>query len=119
VFHAVPDDLVTTWKQYREFVAHHDRMNKPVKDSDVPPVVGRVPSETGEAAPSDAVPQGAEYLEAREPEVRTSREGGEKPEELNAKGATRKSARGDEAFEKWELDEMEKLLGELNGHLGV
>lgn len=30
VFHAIPDDLVTTWKQYREFVAHHERMNKPV-----------------------------------------------------------------------------------------
>ena len=30
VFHAVPDDLVATWKQYREFVAYHERLNKPV-----------------------------------------------------------------------------------------
>lgn len=30
VFHAVPDDLVTTWKQYKEFVLHHERLNKPV-----------------------------------------------------------------------------------------
>lgn len=30
VFHAIPDDLVTTWKQYKEFVVHHERMNKPV-----------------------------------------------------------------------------------------
>lgn len=56
VFHAVPDDLVTTWKQYKEFVSHHERLQKPVKDpapektpmekSDRPPV-GRVPSEGG------------------------------------------------------------------------
>lgn len=30
VFHAIPDDLVTTWKQYKEFVVHHERLNKPV-----------------------------------------------------------------------------------------
>ncbi|KIM21517.1 hypothetical protein M408DRAFT_80444 [Serendipita vermifera MAFF 305830] len=39
VFHAVPDDLVTTWKQYKEFVSHHERLQKPV--------IGRVPSEGG------------------------------------------------------------------------
>lgn len=31
VFHAIPDDLVTTWKQYKEFVVHHERLNKPVR----------------------------------------------------------------------------------------
>ncbi|KAG8842781.1 Phospholipase D1, partial [Serendipita sp. 411] len=57
VFHAVPDDMVTTWKQYREFIAHHERLQKPAKDHtqtqtqtssspDKPPV-GRVPSEGG------------------------------------------------------------------------
>lgn len=30
VFHAIPDDLVTTWKQYKDFVVHHERMNKSV-----------------------------------------------------------------------------------------
>src|ERR1700722_823370 len=30
VFHAVPDDNITTWKQYKEFVAWHERLNKPV-----------------------------------------------------------------------------------------
>lgn len=30
----------------------------------------------------------------------------------------RRPARGAEPFEKWERDEMEKLLNELNGHLG-
>lgn len=30
----------------------------------------------------------------------------------------RKHAKGNEPFEKWERNEMENLLGELNGHLG-
>lgn len=30
VFHAIPDDLITTWKQYREFVVYHERLSKPV-----------------------------------------------------------------------------------------
>jgi phospholipase D1/2 len=32
VFHAIPDDLITTWKQYKEFVKHHERLNKPVSN---------------------------------------------------------------------------------------
>lgn len=64
VFHAVPDDLITTWKQYKEFVAHHERLQKPVHDPNTDkdkaatadknaddksdrPAVGRVPSEGG------------------------------------------------------------------------
>lgn len=31
----------------------------------------------------------------------------------------RRPAKGTEPFEKWERDEMEKLLGELCGHLGA
>lgn len=31
----------------------------------------------------------------------------------------RKPARGQEPFEKWEREEMEHLLGELRGHLGM
>ncbi len=31
----------------------------------------------------------------------------------------RRPTKGTEPFEKWERDEMEKLLGELNGHLGA
>jgi phospholipase D1/2 len=30
----------------------------------------------------------------------------------------RRHAKGTEPFEKWERNEMETLLGELNGHLG-
>jgi len=31
----------------------------------------------------------------------------------------RKPTRGPESFEKWEREEMEELLGELCGHLGI
>lgn len=30
VFHAVPDDTVTTWKAYKHFVAYHERFSKTV-----------------------------------------------------------------------------------------
>lgn len=33
VFHAVPDDSISTWKQYKDFVAFHDRLAKPVSRS--------------------------------------------------------------------------------------
>ncbi len=33
VFRVVPDDLVTTWKHYKDFVAYHERILKPVRDS--------------------------------------------------------------------------------------
>ena len=33
VFHAIPDDLVTTWKQYKEFILHHERLNQRVCSS--------------------------------------------------------------------------------------
>jgi phospholipase D1/2 len=33
--------------------------------------------------------------------------------------AKRRPARGDEPFEKWEREAMEKLLGEVRGHLGM
>lgn len=33
VFRVVPDDHVTTWKHYKDFVAYHERMLKPVRES--------------------------------------------------------------------------------------
>ncbi len=32
VFRVVPDDLVTTWKHYKDFVAYHERILKPVRE---------------------------------------------------------------------------------------
>ncbi|KAJ7600958.1 phospholipase D [Mycena floridula] len=120
VFHAIPDDLVTTWKQYREFVAHHERLNKPPKDSTVPEAVARVPSEAGdEGAPGQEAPVAENVMPSEEKE---STEGA-KPDTIGRSSSTekdpksRKPAKGTEPFEKWERDEMEKLLGELRGHL--
>ncbi|KAJ3730986.1 phospholipase D [Lentinula guzmanii] len=122
VFHAVPDDLVTTWKQYKEFVIHHERLNKPVRDGATPEAVGRVPSETGD----EDVPLEGKSAQADDQEDNHSQRSkeGEETEEMHL-GATssekdpktRKPARGIEGFEKWERDAMESLLGELNGHL--
>ncbi|KAF8610545.1 phospholipase D [Ceratobasidium sp. AG-I] len=46
VFHCTPDDLVTTWKQYKEFAQHQERLSKVPKDSQMPAEpVGTVPGE--------------------------------------------------------------------------
>lgn len=50
VFHCTPDDLVTTWKMYKEYLLFQERLNKPPKDAPpTAPHVGRVPSEGGTA----------------------------------------------------------------------
>jgi phospholipase D1/2 len=49
------------------------------------------------------------------PETETHKTRFEKDREDRA----RKPARGSEPFEKWEREEMENLLGELRGHLGL
>ncbi|KAF9013434.1 hypothetical protein BDQ17DRAFT_1343417 [Cyathus striatus] len=120
VFHAIPDDIITTWKQYKEFVAHHERLNKPVRDGASGEPVARVPSETGD----DSAP-GRESTSAADGDAVSDSHGeeGEKfadssaPESQEPKA--RKGAKGVEPYEKWERDEMERLLGELNGHLVV
>ncbi|KAF5389183.1 hypothetical protein D9757_003438 [Collybiopsis confluens] len=117
VFHAVPDDLVTTWKQYKEFVLHHERLNKPVRDSATPEAVGRVPSETGdEDVPLEG--KSARIDEQDDEKSRPSEEDmhlGASASEKDPK--TRRPTRGIEGFDRWERDEMETLLGQLNGHL--
>ncbi|KAG9102619.1 Phospholipase D1 [Ceratobasidium sp. 370] len=46
VFHCTPDDLVTTWKQYKEFSQHQERLSKVPKDSQPPAeAAGTVPGE--------------------------------------------------------------------------
>ncbi|KAJ6508950.1 phospholipase D [Mycena sanguinolenta] len=138
VFHAIPDDLVTTWKQYKEFVVHHERMNKPPRDSSTPEAVARVPSETGDegAIPPDSTapanpaghpinipgPKPTPHTDDKaEDESGPDKEAGESHADSSQPTASerRKAARstGPEPFEKWERDEMEKLLGQLNGHL--
>jgi hypothetical protein len=90
-----------------------------------------MPSET---ADQDA-PGHDTVTETEEPHEETSagdksavadrHEGTSATESSQANGATdpeaskRRPARGDEPFEKWERDAMEKLLGEVRGHLGT
>ncbi|KXN88185.1 Phospholipase D1 [Leucoagaricus sp. SymC.cos] len=124
VFHAVPDDTVTSWKQYKEFVAHHERLKKPSADTGDP--TGRVPSEAGD----DALPPigNPGLLEANDTASETDRENSsDQPHtphaphtpQSNLPSGSRRPAKGTEPFEKWERDEMESLLKELNGHLGM
>ncbi|KAG6897546.1 hypothetical protein C0992_000329 [Termitomyces sp. T32_za158] len=118
VFHAIPDDLITTWKQYKEFVLHHERLNKRPRDSANSEPVGRVPSETGdesaltETGSDEGARQSREGLENRSASTSTSI-AGHSEKDLRP----RRSTRGSEPFEKWEREEMEKLLGQTNGHL--
>ncbi|KAF9527594.1 phospholipase D [Crepidotus variabilis] len=124
VFHAVPDDLITTWKQYKEFVAYHERLNKPATDNGPEPVA-RVPSEAGDEGapttqPSDMnseVSREGEDLPTSPPPSAAAASSTTHPEEHQQQSKARRPAKGAEPFEKWEREEMEQLLGELNGHL--
>ncbi|RDB18070.1 Phospholipase D1 [Hypsizygus marmoreus] len=124
VFHAIPDDLVTTWKQYKEFILHHERLNARPQDSATPEAVARVPSEAGD----EGAPQEENTEVGSDDDTRTTKAG---PEATTASSTNippggpekeprpKRPAKGTEPFEKWERDEMEKLLGQTNGHLVV
>ncbi|KAG7443153.1 phospholipase D [Guyanagaster necrorhizus] len=124
VFHAVPDDVVTTWKQYKEFVSHHERLNKPVRII-LSPGIGRVPSETGDdTVLTSEIPASTEHVtEQSDGHVYLN----EEPDLSSSPGVADKeptrvrsrSTRSTEPFTKAERDEMEKLLGELCGHLVI
>ncbi|CAK5284305.1 unnamed protein product [Mycena citricolor] len=109
VFHAIPDDLITTWKQYKEFIVHHERLNKPPRDAMTPEAVAVVPSETAEEGAAAASSDGRDKPNE---EDETTSEG-----HASDKKKEKTSQAGPEPFERWERDEMEKLLGQLNGHL--
>ncbi|KDR82694.1 hypothetical protein GALMADRAFT_238185 [Galerina marginata CBS 339.88] len=123
VFHAIPDDLISTWKHYKEFIAHHERLNKPTRDSATMEPVARIPSESGDESTHD-VPASDTIDVASE---KSKDEGEDIPITPSHSTATaaeepskpRRPARGSEPFEKWEREEMEKLLEQLNGHLVV
>ncbi|KAI0056534.1 phospholipase D [Artomyces pyxidatus] len=139
VFHAVPDDLVTTWKQYKEFIAHHERLAKPILDENAPEPVGRVPSEAGdEKAPEEqgqAQEPRAEEIVGNLTSGKAKAQGegphGEDSDPSLAHGSTEKAnghpsinatdkgkkIKGDPPFTKQEREEMEALLRELCGHL--
>ncbi|KAI6132273.1 phospholipase D [Pisolithus croceorrhizus] len=109
VFHAVPDDIITTWKQYTEFVAHHDRFWKLRKDSE----------SVGPASPVHSGTRGAQSTSDSSQETRESPQGRE--EDTNDKDTPKAdfSRHGMEPFDRAELEEMENLLKETCGHLVI
>jgi phospholipase D1/2 len=128
VFHAVPDDLITTWKQYKDFVAYQERFNKPTRDSSPAEPISQNASESGEerAAPES---QPAEPHNMNSELSKDGREnaltdlplqdvpiGTAQNEELHS---SRRFSKNSEPFEKWEREEMENLLSQLNGQLVV
>lgn len=112
VFHAIPDDLITTWKQYKDFVAHHERFARPV-----PPTNDRGgPSGSEEECGlghDDGISVESSKEGQEDASVDTNHHG------IDSKTysySNRKPAKGTEAFERWEREE---LLNELNGHLVI
>ncbi|KAI0693955.1 phospholipase D [Cytidiella melzeri] len=126
VFHAIPDDLVTTWKQYKEFVVHHERLNKPAKDTSNAEPLARMPSETGDsgtAGPGNDLTAGNDAQE-------TVSKSKDFPDNGEANGAAqpsgtsnekesraRKASKSFEPFDQAEREEMEHLLEQTRGHL--
>ncbi|KAG0704279.1 phospholipase D [Suillus ampliporus] len=125
VFHAIPDDLITTWKQYKEFVVYHERFSKPVKGSHSPEPVSQVPSET--SVYEDGPYQKGGLADAAE-ESRETFHTNDRSDSLHSRGShppldkdthSRKPVNGVEPFTKQERDEMEELLKDVRGHLVV
>lgn len=81
--------------------------------------MGRIPSESGDNATQDS--QASDTLDMAS---ETSKDDGDEPpttptpSEGPTSSKPRRPTKGSEPFEKWEREEMEKLLGQLNGHLG-
>ncbi|KAF9481155.1 phospholipase D/nuclease [Pholiota conissans] len=132
VFHAIPDDLITTWKQYKEFVSWHERLNKPTRGSTTGEPIARIPSESGDEGAHESQPSDTSHVHDVGSEM--SKEDGEElpptplynstysgnPSSANPgdePSKPRRPAKGSEPFEKWERDEMEKLLEDINGQL--
>jgi len=122
VFHAIPDDLITTWKQYKEFIIHHERLNKPLKDETKPDPVARMPSEAGDMGAPQEQPTDHSHPSEPVPKVKEiSDDGADVNGTSNGTGAKdqdkRKQAKGPEPFDQAERDEMERLLEDVRGHL--
>ncbi|KAF8349296.1 phospholipase D, partial [Amanita rubescens] len=127
VFHAVPDDTVATWKQYKDFILHHARMNRTVKD-------GFSSGRTSRASVVDIFSN--ESSATRHEPVSAEKNGSAKNGEFLdlpqgsptqatvplapiADQKPRKPMKGLEPFSEADFAEMEALLDELNGHLVV
>ncbi|KAG9009262.1 Phospholipase D1 [Tulasnella sp. JGI-2019a] len=147
VFHCTPDDMVTTWKQYKEFLQFQERLNRPPKDAPQnAPVIARVPSEGGTAGEEVGVPNthpdgkmDPNLSVAADEHVSPPRAKSPAESDISntksglAPSNSRRSATDgsqgehrrrratnfDEPLEQWERDEFEMLLEGVRGHLVV
>jgi len=95
-------------------------------DSVTPDPVAHISSESGDECQEPSSLEGADMILEGEPGQSREGLGGTQEYQASPPNASatqeckaRRPARGSEPFEKWERDEMEKLLGELCGHLGA
>nr|AAN75609.2 SPO14 [Cryptococcus neoformans var. neoformans] len=146
VFRCIPDDLVTSWAQYKAFANHAEKFNKEPEDvaqggSDEPVKVthngpgthgaggggsgggqiGTIPRDKGssrsEMISSDVVNgKPKDHLGLGAAANRSPIKGGEAKREAERE---KKPSQPDEAWAEWERDEMEKLLNEVRGHLVI
>ena len=105
----------------------HELINLQTRGSESGAPLARIPSEAGH---SDANPQDYQASDTTDLASETTRDetddapttpsyGGATPSTSNEEPPKqRRPAKGSEPFEKWEREEMEKLLGQLNGQLG-
>jgi phospholipase D1/2 len=148
VFRCVPDDLVTSWASYKAFTSHAEKFNKVpanVADPEHEPVKtvhggsGGPHGSGGGGSGGGAV--GQQGLSASETETASGDVVNGKPRDISMheeggrghSGTTEGSSEGDDksknrnrqgsapgsAWHDWELEEMEELLQEVRGHLGM
>ncbi|KAG6337311.1 hypothetical protein ID866_1773 [Astraeus odoratus] len=126
VFHAVPDDTITTWKQYTEFVAYHERFMKPPKDTCSPGPASRAPPGTTENLPCSSHANGPDLDKSKE--TFQGEEGdGDSVRALptNSQNLEKEPRRArsthnqTEPFNRRDIEEMENLLKETRGHLVI
>nr|AEG78581.1 SPO14 [Cryptococcus gattii] len=146
VFRCFPDDLVTSWAQYKAFANHAEKFNKEPEDvaqggSDEPvKITHNGPGTHGAGGGGSGGGQigtmlrdrGGNKSETISPDVvngkpkdrlgsgvvesRSLVKGGEAKREVER---GKKPSQPDEAWAEWERDEMEKLLNEVRGHVVI
>ena len=123
-----------------EISNYHDHLSKyQVKGSSPPEPVARIPSETGDANAIGQNQGKSVTAEAYKQDMKgvgvTTGVGGATAKAANENGSVyhhpndpltnsqsdihRVPSKSDQPFEQWERDEMEKLLNEVQGHLGL
>ncbi|KAG6376934.1 hypothetical protein JVT61DRAFT_967 [Boletus reticuloceps] len=118
VFHAIPDDTVTTWKQYKHFAAYHERFTKTAKPCSSP-----IPSSSGIDSEENPQNESVEELHDRdgkdsEQSLPTTMPKSQHTQDKEL-GKGKSTRLGHQPFSKAEWGEMENMLEHICGHLVV